>query len=279
MHTLKEMYNLRSKLKRLDEAFDKEQMKASLDVIKQLKGFTFNIEQLDKAKNIAIEDVTESLRGEKDKNLLTKFVNIFKKKKSETNPIDNTLAFISAIVNFFELFTPFVEEMSTIRIKDANGKDFTVTDDLTKIIEMITGVTNATLDTLKSTKNKNVKKNFNDFSRIVKTGLKPDKTFDTNTWYEKYVGGDNGVKLITSQILTKSVGEIKKITQFTTQHFAKVDSIEKEIQSDQTQQTQSTQQSNTEIKNLASDVAKKTGIDANSVLKVIGTLNSLDKIK
>lgn len=168
----------------LVEEVDKQTMAAAIGAIKKLQNIDFsNVPTLSAARDAAVVDITRLAAGDDKKSVLQRIGAAFGK---ENGTIYTTLAFGSAIKNFFTMFNDYIDAVTTqngkpanpnLRLEDIGGEDL-----------------------------------HNAIRKFVETNFKPSggifKKFGSD-WKQKYLG--NSIDKVVDDIMFLNVGEIKKI--------------------------------------------------------------------
>lgn len=216
--------------KRIDlvlEAFDKKQMTLATDILKKLKALNFQgLQTLAKGRDAAISDVTAALTNSQEKGLVRKIVNLFSKEKE--NPLVDSIAFASAVQNFFEMFGQYTSALAG--------------DDAEKSIsELVTGKSKDELDDLNAVQNlgEEEKKKIKNIKNLITKGFKPEGKLASisKNWIDKYLGGSKALDTLGNEILDMKVGDLKTVINNSAESLKTVDSVSQSLVAASTQTT------------------------------------------
>jgi hypothetical protein len=236
------------------EAFDKKQMALATDILKKLKALNFQgLETLAKGRDAAISDVTAALSNSQETGLVRKIINMFSKEKE--NPLVDSIAYASAVQNFFEMFSQYTSAMSG--------------DDPEKSIsELVTGKTKDELDDAGSVNalGAEEKKKLKNIKSLIAKGFKPDGKLASisKNWVDKYIGGQKGLDSIGNEILAMKVKDLKSVIASATESLKSVESVGQSLVAASTQSTTPTNaptgsEQSTTTKSTTGTSSSKTG--------------------
>lgn len=187
MKTLHERYESRRKQKQaiieklILEKFDKETMVQATRIIKSLKGLQLDVvPALAAARDLAVLDANKVVSGKSDQGLIRKMLNVFK--QGDENPLVDSLAFCDALVNFFELFVPWLDANKT---GDTSGTTQELVNELVDDEKTIEDL-------------------------IVK-GLRPEGVFASigKTWQKKYF--KNNYRQLAKEVMVSNIETIEEL--------------------------------------------------------------------
>lgn len=224
LHEMKSIYELRSKISKVDkllineqkhqnlvlEAFDKDKMKLAGDLIQKLNSINFGaMKTLSNAKNLAIKDCKESLNGP---GVMQKIINLFKDK--QTNPLADAVALCDALFNFFSIFPETIKSLNSENKTQAGGMNFSSDSTLGSLFG---DKEDDEFDAFaKAVKNKDPKALT--LQKVITTGFKPDKLLASigKNYFTKYLNGKSGMQSLTSEMLNMRVSELMTIAESVT---------------------------------------------------------------
>lgn len=196
------------------EAFDKQTMAAAIDIIKKLKTIEFSaLNSLRSARDAAVADTTKVLSGSAEKGLIRKIVGLFKSDKE--NPLVDTLAFASALKNFFDQFVQYVSALGGVSdTGDASGKKKGGDQTLGTII---TGKNADELEDVLSVGGLggDEKKKLAEFQKVIVNGFKPEGALAKvgKNWIDKYMKGKKGLQQLANEMMKMTVHDLEAVAQ------------------------------------------------------------------
>lgn len=197
---------LKNKLERLDEdvnafyveiiseAFNQETAKKSIALIKQLNSIQWppELSQLKNASKSAMAELQNIFAGGgRERNGFAKIIGLFKKSE---NPFIDTIAYASALHQFFTVIQEYVEAAS---------------------------------DAGQTTLGQVFKNNEKAFANIVRKGLKPEgmlAKFGTN-WMKKYMKNDPELKSLTVALMKLPLEKLKELSASIDNKLGNIDEI------------------------------------------------------
>ncbi len=213
------------------EAFDKQQMMAATDIIKKLGAIQFGaMTSLAQARDLAINDVTKALGGKsQSQGLVNKIVNLFKNEKE--NPLVDTIAFSSALNNFFELFSQYVSALPGAENVDQTLETI-ITGKSDKELGDIDAQNSAVGAVGRTTGlgvvGKETKQKLADLQKVILTGFKPEGNALANlgtNWIDKYLKGKKGLQLLAKDMLKMKIKDLTAISNSVISAMKNVDAV------------------------------------------------------
>lgn len=195
------------------EAFDKQQMAAAIDIVKKLKTIEFSaLNSLRAARDAAVADTTKVLSGSAEKGLVRKIVGLFKSEKE--NPLVDTLAFASALNNFFDQFVQYVSALGGVQDTAGGGPKKGGDQTLGTII---TGKSADELGDVLSVGGLGgeEKKKLAEFQKVIINGLKPEGALAKigKNWIDKYMKGKKGLQQLANEMMKMTVHDLDAVAK------------------------------------------------------------------